>query len=145
MNDRRAKRKTKKKAVIKEAISCIVFLSSSNRDSEEIAERRENKQLHYINEYADAHGLIPMKIIRRGCFAPAICNDLFKKCIYMMCTGKAEAILVANMELISTSEADSYYKVGLVRQHGFRLFSVDEGELKLDLASSRRVGVSNEE
>lgn len=145
MNDRRAKRKAKKKAITKEEIPCIVFLSSSNRDSEEIAERRENKQLHYINEYADAHGLIPMKIVRRGCFAPAVCNDLFKKCIYMMCAGKAQAILVANMECISTSEADSYYKVGLVRQHGFRLFSVDEGELKLELASERRGGVSNAE
>ncbi|MGN0414958.1 MAG: resolvase [Agathobacter sp.] len=117
-----------------EEIPCIVFLSTNETESEERAEIKEDKQLAYISEYADAHGLVPVRIVRRGCMGQKVCNDMFLKCIDRMKTGRARAILVANMRLVSSSESDAYHKVGLVVQNGFRVFSVDDkGELKLGL------------
>jgi hypothetical protein len=137
MADRRAKRKAKRKKKILEEIPCIIFLSSTEKDSFDLAERKENKQLKYISEYADAHGLVPVRIVRRGCMGRKVSNDMFLNCIRLMENGRANAILVANMDLISTTESDAYYKVGLVREKGFRMFSVDEGELKLELKHSK--------
>ena len=63
MVDRRKRRKARRK-IVKEQIPCIVYLSSNEESSFELAEMKENRQLRYINEYADVHGLIPMKIVR---------------------------------------------------------------------------------
>ena len=43
------------------------------------------------------------------------------------------AILVANMEYLALDEEDAYRKVGQVRKAGFRIFSVDDGELKMKI------------
>lgn len=134
MDDRRMRRKDKRR-IVKEEIPCIVYLSSKEESSFEMAEQKENRQLRYINEYADAHGLIPMKIVRRGCFEPAIRNKLFQDCIHLMCQGKARVLLVANMDAISSGLADAYRKVGMVQEQGFRIISVDEGELRLNMKS----------
>ncbi len=136
MVDRRKRRKAKRK-IVKEQIPCIVYLSSNEESSFELAEMKENRQLRYINEYADAHGLIPMKIVRRGCFGPAVRNKLFQDCLYLMKQGKVSALLVANMDAISSGLADAYRKVGMVQEQGCRIISVDEGELRLDIKSVR--------
>lgn len=49
MVDRRMQRKTKKR-IVKEEVPCIVYLSSNEESSFELAERKENSQLRYINE-----------------------------------------------------------------------------------------------
>ena len=134
MVDRRKCRKVKRK-LVKEQTPCIVYLSSNEDNSFELAEQKENRQLRYINEYAEAHGLIPMKIVRRGCFGPAIRNKLFQDCIHLMCQGKARVLLVANMDAISSGLADACRKVGMVQEQGFRIISVDEGELCLKMKS----------
>ena len=63
MEARRARRREKKKQRMarQENIPCIVFLAT-DEESFELAEKKEDRQLRYINQYADAHGLIPMKI-----------------------------------------------------------------------------------
>lgn len=134
MDLRRAKRKAKKKKQVFEEIPCIIFLATNERNSFDLAEMKENRQLHMINEYADAHGLLPIRIIRRGCMGASVTNSMFNQCIQTMHKGRARAILLARMDYISTSEADSYYKVGLVKENGFRIFTVDEGELSLNLS-----------
>ena len=136
MVDRRKRRKAKRK-IVKEQIPCIAYLSSNEESSFELAEMKENRQLRYINEYADVHGLIPMKIVRRGCFGPAVRNKLFQDCLYLMKQGKVSALLVANMDAISSGLADAYRKVGMVQEQGCRIISVDEGELRLDIKSVR--------
>ena len=136
MVDRRKRRKAKRK-IVKEQIPGIVYLSSNEESSFELAEMKENRQLRYINEYADVHGLIPMKIVRRGCFGPAVRNKLFQDCLYLMKQGKVSALLVANMDAISSGLADAYRKVGMVQEQGCRIISVDEGELRLDIKSVR--------
>lgn len=127
------RRNRRKKLRELEPIRCIIFLSSDERDSFDIAERKEDKQLKYINEYAKAHNLEPMKIVRRGCFEGQVKNALFNRIIGYMEQGKAEALLVANMYSISTGIADAYFRVGIVKEHGFRVFTVDEGELGMKL------------
>ena len=41
--------------------------------------------------------------------------------------------MVANMEYLALDEEDAYRKVGQVRKVGFRIFSVDDGELKMNI------------
>ena len=50
-----------------------------------------------------------------------------------MRAGKADALIVTNLDAISDGIADSYLKIGAVREAGYRLFSVDEKEPKVDL------------
>ena len=50
-----------------------------------------------------------------------------------MYKGKARAVVVANIASISSSMCDAYKKIGLINENGFKIFSVDEGELKLNL------------
>lgn len=140
MDNRRKKRKEKKRKAKRqqEEIRCIVFLSSDENDSFDLAEKKEDKQYRYIEEYADAHGLIPMKIVRRSCMGAMVTNQIFMRCISLMKAGKAEALLVANMKYITNSERDIYNKVGIVRENGFRVFTVDDGELKLELKNIRK-------
>ena len=139
MDARRAKRKAKKKKQILEEIPCIVFLATNERESFDLAEFKENKQLNMINEYADAHGLVPIRIVRKGCMGQAVTNKIFNQCIERMHKGRARAILLARMEYISSCVADSYYKVGQVRENGFRIFTVDEGELSLGISGKDKV------
>ena len=105
MEARRARRREKKKQRMarQENIPCIVFLAT-DEESFELAEKKEDRQLRYINQYADAHGLIPMKIVRKSCFAPYVVNQMYSRCIDWMQQGKAEAILVANMEYLALDE-----------------------------------------
>ena len=116
-----------------EPIRCIIFLSSDENGDFDIAARKEDKQLRYINDYAKAHNLEPMRIVRRGCFEGHVKNVLFNRIIGYMEQGMAEALLVANMYAISTGIADAYSRVGMVKERGFRVFTVDEGELEMKL------------
>ena len=53
-----------KKRKVEEKIRCIAYLST---DADiYTAEVRENKQLRYLKEYANAHGIVITHIIRRN-------------------------------------------------------------------------------
>lgn len=116
-------------------IKCIIILSSNEHDDWDKARRKEDKQLKYIMKYAKSHHLEPMEIVRRGCFGYYEMNRLYSKTIAKLCSGKSEAILVANALSISNGIADAYLKVGKVVEAGFRFFTVDEGELGFKLYS----------
>ena len=60
-------------------------------------------------------------------------NAMYDKAIYMMCHGRADAILLSNMAAVSRDTLDAYYKVGKAVAAGFRVITVDEGELRLGL------------
>ncbi|MCR5228440.1 MAG: recombinase family protein [Eubacterium sp.] len=117
----------------KEPVKCIVFLSSSETEDWDKAKRKEDKQLRYINAYAKKHSLIPMEIVRRGCFGAIETNKILNRLINKMDSGKADAVLVANALSISRGVADAYAKVGKVIEAGHRFITVDEGELHFDL------------
>lgn len=50
-------------------------------------QRKKDKQWRYVSEYADAHGLLPIKIVRRGYIAPMVANQMFFNCLDMMRQG----------------------------------------------------------
>lgn len=127
------RRSRRKKIRETESIRCIIFLSSDETNDFDMALRKEDKQLRYINEYAKAHNLEPMIIVRRGCFEGHVKNILLNRIIGYMEQGKAEALLVANMYSISAGIADAYFCVGKVKEKGFRVFTVDKGELGMKL------------
>ena len=122
------RRNRKKKKVSRDPVRCIVLLSVEPQVGIDYVEKKENKQLRYIEEYAKANNLIPMKILRKGMLGASGKRALLRV---------AEAILVANMESISYGIADAYMRVGIVKEHGYRVFSVDEGELGLNLYQQR--------
>ena len=128
---RRAGRK--KKPLTIQPIKCVVILSSDEEHDCIAAEKKENKQLKRIMEFADNNNLIPMKVFRRGIFGRRLSDEVFYRTIRYMRAGKADALIVANLDAISDGIADSYLKIGVVREAGFRLFSVDEKEPKVDL------------
>ena len=84
MEARRARRREKKKQRMarQENIPCIVFLAT-DEESFELVEKKEDRQLRYINQYADAHGLIPMKIVRKSCFAPYVVNQMYSRLYWL--------------------------------------------------------------
>ena len=69
-----------------------------------------------------------MKVFRRGIFGRRLRDEVFYKAIRYMRAGKADALIVTNLDAISDGIADSYLKIGAVREAGYRLFSVDEKE-----------------
>lgn len=123
---RRAGRK--KKPLTIQPIKCVVMLSSDEENDCIAAEKKENKQLKRIMEFADNNNLIPMKVFRRGIFGRRLRDEVFYKAIRYMRAGKADALIVTNLDAISDGIADSYLKIGAVREAGYRLFSVDEKE-----------------
>lgn len=122
---------------------CIVFLSSDEEHDCNLAERKENKQLNRINEFAKNNNLIPMKIIRRGIMGNGIRNQFFYQAIEYMKAGKADVLVAVNMDAISSGVADAYHKIGLVKEAGLRIMTVDEKEQYLYLYEppKREMGV----
>lgn len=121
------------KPISSEILRCIVFLSSDEESDENLAERKENKQLNRITEFAKQNNLVLMKIIRRGIFGNRVKKELFYRAIQYMKDGKADAIVAVNMDAISSGTADAYHNIGLVKEAGFRIITVDEKEQYLYL------------
>ena len=87
---RRAGRK--KKPLTIQPIKCVVMLSSDEENDCIAAEKKENKQLKRIMEFADNNNLIPMKVFRRGIFGRRLRDEVFYKAIRYMRAGKADAL-----------------------------------------------------
>ena len=131
----------KKKPLVSSPMKCVVLLSSDEEHDSILAEKKENKQLNRIMEFTDRNNLVPMKIFRRDILGRRSSNEIFFKALNYMRSGKADAMVVVNADAISYGIADAYYKIGIVNQEGFRFFTVDEKELKLDLYSPpKKVG-----
>ena len=80
----------------------------------------------FIRKIKGYYQLGSMKVFRRGIFGRRLSDEVFYRAIRYMRAGKADALIVANLDAISDGIADSYLKIGVVREAGFRLFSVDE-------------------
>ena len=122
-----------KKPLVSFQMKCIVILSSDEEHDEDKAAEIENRQLKRINEFTKDNNLVPTAIVRRGIMGRMIYNQYFRSAIEKMRRGKADAIVCVNLNSISYGEADSYYRVGLVKEAGYRLFTVDEKEPILHL------------
>ena len=120
------KRKAKKN------IRCIVYLATVA--DEDTVDRKEQTQLRYIREYAKAHQLQIVKVFHRSILGQMDTNRHYQNIVKRIQSEEAEAILLANMGMISQSLPDAYGKVGQMLEAGGRVITVDEGELKLNLA-----------
>ena len=101
---------------------------------EDTVDRKEQKQLRYIREYAKAHQLQIVKVFHRSILGQMDTNRHYQNIVKRIQSEEAEAILLANMGMISQSLPDAYGKVGQMLEAGGRVITVDEGELKLNLA-----------
>lgn len=116
----------------KKNIRCIVYLATVA--DEDTVDRKEQKQLRYIREYAKAHQLQIVKVFHRSVLGQMDTNRHYQNIVRRIQSGEAEAILLANMGMISQSLPDAYGKVGQMLEAGGRVITVDEGELKFNLA-----------
>lgn len=126
-------RANSKKPLCSELTKCVVILSSNEHDDEDVAMRKEHKQWNRINEFTKKNNLEPMKIYRRGIMGQGVLNEYYRNAIAYMRSGKADALVVVNMAMISSGIADAYYKVGQVVEAGFKVYTVDEKEQSLYL------------
>lgn len=112
-------------------ISCVAYLSVDCDMN--MVEYKEKRQLRYIKEYAQAHNITIAKVMHRDVLGQRDVNYHFKRMVELIYAGQVDGIIVANMQCISTSKADAYYKAGLIDEAGGTMITVDEGRLKLKI------------
>lgn len=115
----------------KDNLKAIAYLSDDGSIYE--ADKRENKQLKFIKQYAKAHGIMIVKIIRRNAMGPMIIEKHIQSIIEFIKKGEANAIIVTEIAKVSRNSIDSYTKVGLINEAGGTVISVMEGILKLPI------------
>ncbi|MCQ4754622.1 resolvase [Enterocloster bolteae] len=120
------------------AMECVAYLSTTGPLWE--TEKREQKQERYIREYAKAHNIEVVGIIRRNGLGQGDVNEQFSKITHLIRQKRVEGVIVANMMAIAVDIPDAYYKVGKVKAAGGVIVTVDEGELRMNVKER----VSNE-
>lgn len=122
-------RKKKKEPVVE----AIAYLSTTGPLWE--TEKRERNQERYIREYAKAHNVEIVGIMRRNGLGQGDCNQQFEKIAQLIRQKRVEGVIVANMMAISLDIPDAYYKVGKIRAAGGVIITVDEGSLGMNVKS----------
>lgn len=112
-------------------IECVAYLSVSGEVKG--IEKREKKQERYIREYAKAHNIDIVGVIRRNGLGQMEVNRQIDSITQLIRKNKVEGIIVANMMAISSDIPDAYYKVGKIRAAGGVIVTVDEGRLELGI------------
>lgn len=110
---------------------CIAYLSVE-ADLDKV-DRLEDKQLKYIKEYAKAHNILIVGIMRRHGFSM---NDVFrnfKQIASLIGKKRVDGVIVAGMKYVSSDVEDAYYKIGMVKAAGGQFVTVDEGNLGMNI------------
>lgn len=103
-------------------------------------EKREEKQLHYIREYAKVNGIEIVKVIHRGGLGQFEVNRHFDNMVKGIRNKAYDEILIVNMTSITIYIPATYIKVGRVIGAGGHMITVDEGDLNLPLNLSCYAG-----
>jgi len=74
----------------KKAIRCIVYLATFA--DEDTVDRKEQKQLKYIREYAAAHHLEIVKVFHRSILGQMDTNRHYQSIVKQVQSGEAEAV-----------------------------------------------------
>lgn len=119
------------------SVEVIAYLSTTGPFWE--TEKREQKQERYIREYAKAHNIDIVGIVRRNGLGQSNVNVQFEKITNLIRQKRVEGVIVANMMAISTDIPDAYYKVGKVKAAGGVIVTVDEGILGMDVKTREEV------
>lgn len=115
---------------------CIAYLSVE-ADLNKV-DRLEDKQLKYIKEYAKAHNILIVGIVRRHGFSM---NDVFRnfrQIANLIGKKRVEGVIVAGMQYVSSDLEDAYYKIGMIKAAGGQFITVDEGNLGMDIVMEER-------
>ena len=123
--------KKKKSKIVEKALNCVVYLSTEGDLFG--AEKREEKQLRYIREYANSHNIIIRKKMHRDVMGQKVVNEHWDKMVEMVRRGVVDGIIVTNMEAVSSSIPDAFYKIGKVYEAGGVMVTVDEGRLSMPI------------
>lgn len=106
---------------------CIAYLSvEADLDS---VERLEEKQLRYIREYAKAHNIKIVGVMRRHGFGMTDVTKNFRQMALLIQKKQVDGVIIAGMKFVSTGMEDAYYKVGMIKAAGGQMITVDEGNL----------------
>lgn len=115
---------------------CIAYLSVEAELDK--VDRLEDKQLKYIKEYAKAHNILIVGVIRRHGFSM---NDVFRnfrQIAHLIGKKRVEGVIVAGMQYVSSDLEDAYYKIGMIKAAGGQFITVDEGNLGMDIVMEER-------
>lgn len=126
--------KKKKKEPVVEAIA---YLSTTGPLWE--TEKRERNQERYIREYAKAHNVEIVGVMRRNGLGQGDCNQQFEKIEQLIRQKRVEGVIVANMMAVSLDIPDAYYKVGKIKAAGGVIITVDEGSLGMNVKTREGV------
>ena len=119
------------------SVEVVAYLSTTGPLWE--TERREQKQERYIREYAKAHNIDIVGIVRRNGLGQSDVNVQFEKITHLIRQKRVEGVIVINMMAISIDIPDAYYKVGKVKAAGGVIVTVDEGILGMDVKTREGV------
>ena len=95
---------------------CIAYLSVEADLN--VVDRLEDKQLKYIKEYAKAHNIKVVGVMRRHGFCM---NDVFrnfKQIALLIGKKRVQGVIVAGMKYVSSDIEDAYSKIGMVKAAG---------------------------
>lgn len=123
--------KKKKSKIVERELNCVAYLSTEGDLFG--AEKREEKQLHYIRDYANSHNIIIRKKMHRDVMGQNIVNVHWDKMVDLIRRGVVDGIIVTNMEAVSSSIPDAFYKIGKVYEAGGVVVTVDEGRLSMPI------------
>lgn len=115
---------------------CIAYLSVEAELDK--VDRLEDKQLKYIKEYAKAHNILIVGVMRRHGFSM---NDVFRnfrQIARLIGKKRVEGVIVAGMQYVSSDLEDAYYKIGMIKAAGGQFVTVDEGNLGMDIVMEER-------
>ena len=112
-------------------LECIAYLSTEG-DAEK-AEISENRQARYIREYAKAHNIDVVGIVRRHSFGMNYVNRQFRQMAGLILQNRVQGVIVANMAAVATTVEDAYRKVGMINEAGGVMVTVDEGRLGMNI------------
>ena len=128
---------SRKKKTYVAPVECVAYLSTTGPLWE--TEKREQKQEHYIREYAKAHNIEVVGIIRRNGLGQGDANEQFNKIAQLIRQKRVEGVIVVNMMAISLDIPDAYYKVGKIKAAGGVIITVDEGLLEMHIKNREEV------
>lgn len=118
-------------------VEVIAYLSTTGPLWE--TERRERNQERYIREYAKAHNVEIVGVMRRNGLGQGDCNQQFEKIAQLIRQKRVEGVIIANMMAVSLDIPDAYYKVGKIKAAGGVIITVDEGSLGMNVKSREEV------
>ena len=123
--------KKKNNKIVERGLNCVVYLSTTGDLN--CAEKREEKQLRYIRDYANSHNINIKKKMHRDVMGQKVVNEHWDKMVDMVERGVVDGIIVINMEAVSSSIPDAFYKIGKVYEAGGVVVTVDEGRLSMPI------------